>query len=65
MRIALGDGGRKTRTKLALREDTRPTQRSQQQSPGHAWNLLHSFGVHSHLLIYITLAPRVQEQRCG
>jgi len=35
-------------TELPLRERMRSTQRSPQQSSRHAWNRLHSFGVHSH-----------------
>ena len=52
-------------TKLPLRERTWPTQRSQQQSSRHAWNLLHSFGVHSHELIYTTTPRRAWSRRCG
>lgn len=65
MRVTLGDGGRKTTTELALREDTWPTQRSQQQSPRRAWYLLHSFGIHSHAPIYTTPQRDVGRHPCG
>jgi hypothetical protein len=50
-------------TEPSLRQRTRPAQRAQQQPTGHAWNVLHSFGVHSHALIYIT-ARATRTRRC-
>jgi hypothetical protein len=64
MRVTPGDGRRKTTTKLALREETRPTQRSQQQSPGDALYLLLSFGVHSHVPIYTTPPRGLRRAPC-
>jgi hypothetical protein len=65
MRVPLSDGRWKTLTKLALRDGTWPTQRSQQQSPRDAWTLLHSFGIHSHVAIYTTAAASGWSGRCG